>query len=205
MDPTPRWGGGPAWRLRPCSISLHPAQAWGGVVQAESWGSPRRGAGAPRVPAPELQEEEVASLPGVQAEEGLRRGEGAASRLSQGLGPLPRASVLGRAATGPRKRPALPDGRLRQQMATAAGAASAVLPPAPTSQPHVTRVVHHVGPRGVGGLQVSPAASHCPAPSQATGTCQGPGTKERAREALQARPKGHKRMSAGQRELLLFP
>ena len=175
-------------------------------MQAESWGSPRRGGGAPRVPAPELQEEEVASLPGVQAEEGLRRGEEeTASRLSQGLGPLPRASVLGRAATGPRKRPALPDSRLRQQMATAARAASAVLPPTPTCQPHVTRLVHHVGPRSVGGLQVSPAASHCPAPSQATGTYQGPGTKERAREALQARPKGHKRMSAGQRELLLFP
>lgn len=110
-------------------------------MQAESWSSPTQGAGAPQVPAPELQEEEVASLPGMQAEEGLRRGEGTTSRLSQGLGPLPRASVLGRAATGPRKRPALPDGQLRQQMATAAGASSAVLPPAPTSQPHVTHVL----------------------------------------------------------------
>lgn len=106
--------GGPAWRLQPCSISLHPAQAWGGVMQAESWGSPRRGASAPRVPAPELQEEEVASLPRVQAEEGLRRGEGTTSRLSQGLGPLPRESVLGRAITGPHKRPAFPYGWLQQ-------------------------------------------------------------------------------------------
>ena len=50
--------------------------------------------------------------------------------------------------------------------------------------PHHTRVVHHIGPRGVGGLQVSPAASQCPALSQATVTCQGPRTKERAHEAL---------------------
>ena len=62
--------GGPAWRLQPYSISLHSAQVWGGVMQAESWGSPKQGAGTPRVPAPELQEEEVASLPRVQAEEG---------------------------------------------------------------------------------------------------------------------------------------
>lgn len=50
--------------------------------------------------------------------------------------------------------------------------------------PHHTRVVHHIGPRGVGGLQVSPAASQCPALSQATVTCQGPRTKEGAHEAL---------------------